>query len=364
LTKYNIIVYKHVLISTIWRNDVNSFQIAKLAGVSRSTVSRVINNYPNVPEETRNKVLEVINKYNYVPHASARMLAGKVNKILGLIIVDTKEENIENRVYESSYFSQFTSIVIDKAKKLGYHVLVSEVSNGEDFQSVRDIFYNKTIVGGIFIGIRDNDPAIKEIIAGDQVVAIVGQSTKNSAEEFKKCLIVNPDNYGGAKKAVMHLLSIGCQRIAHLGGDMEQLSGKERLLGYMHALENDGISVDNDLIVEGDFTEESGYKGTVKLLSRIKPDAIFAANDHMAIGAIRAIEEAGLKVPEDISIIGFDDIDIARYVKPALTTVRISLLEVASIITNSLISAVEGGAPLKASHLVPVEFVERDSCRK
>ena len=134
--------------------NVNASYIAKLAGVSRSTVSRVINNYGNVTEETREKVLKVIEEYNYVPHASAQMLAGKKSQIIGLFIVDTKNE--KNKMSTSSYFSPFTNVVIDEANKRKYKVLISIINNNEDFLSAKNLFYNKTKCGRIFIVSNNN----------------------------------------------------------------------------------------------------------------------------------------------------------------------------------------------------------------
>jgi LacI family transcriptional regulator len=166
---------------------LNSIEIAKLAGVSRSTVSRVINNYPNVPEDTKKKVMDIITKYNYVPHASARMLAGKHNKILGLVIIDTKEGH--DKVYSSTYFSLFTSLIIDYAKEMGYNVLVSIVSKNGDFKNVKDIFYNKTVCAGIFIGAKNNDENLKDIINNCNYVSIIGQEP-NATDEFSLIQII------------------------------------------------------------------------------------------------------------------------------------------------------------------------------
>ena len=141
---------------------MNSSDIAKIAGVSRSTVSRVINNYPNVPEETKAKVLKVIREYDYVPHASARMLAGVKNRIIGLFIIDIvpRKEIIKNRITKSPYYLELTSSIIEYASERGYKILVDIIHNEEGYQQIKESFYNKTISGGIFIGENNNDPTI------------------------------------------------------------------------------------------------------------------------------------------------------------------------------------------------------------
>lgn len=341
---------------------MNSKDIARIAGVSRSTVSRVINNYPNVPEETRQKVLDVVKKYNYVPHASARMLAGIKNKTIGLFIVDMKTDYKGKQVSMSSYFTPFTSAIIDNANKRGYNVLASIVSRPNDFKRVKDTFYNKTISGGVFIGVRDNELAIKEIIKEGYKVAIIDQAEKSDESVYNKSIIVNADNFTGAYKATQYLIDFGHVAIAHIVGEENQLSSVERLKGYKKALSDHKININEKLIVKGKFTVDGGYNAAKKLLLNEKPTAIFSSNDSMAIGAIQAIQEKGLKVPEDISIIGFDDIEIAKYLKPSLTTIRMDILEMASIAINTLILSIEKNLNFSANYTVDVKLIERESC--
>ncbi|MBU3157486.1 LacI family transcriptional regulator [Clostridium estertheticum] len=342
---------------------MNSIDIAKIAGVSRSTVSRVINNYDNVPDETRKKIQQIIKENNYVPHASARMLAGVKNRIIGLFIIDMKTDTNGKQVTSSSYFTPFTGSVIENASKMGYNVLVSIVSKQKDYKKVKEIFYNKTVSGGIFIGEKNGEPEIKEIINSGCRVALLDQAVKSDEEVYNKCIIVNADNYYGAYKATNYLIGLGHSNIAHIVGISENLSGIERFNAYKNALTDAGIAVKSNLIVKGDFTINGGYNATKKLLQKEIPTAIFCGNDMMAIGAIQAIEEANLNVPEDISIVGFDDIEVARYINPALTTVRMKLLEMASIATNTLITSIESNSNFSANYTLPIDLIERNSCK-
>lgn len=342
---------------------MNSIDIAKIAGVSRSTVSRVINNYDNVPEETRKKIQQIIKENNYVPHASARMLAGVKNRIIGLFIIDMKVDSNGKQVTGSSYFTPFTGAVIDNASKMGYNVLVSIVSKQKDYNKVKETFYNKTISGGIFIGEKNGEPEIKEIIRSGYKVALLDQSVKLDEEVYTKCIIVNADNYYGAYKATNYLIGLGHSRIAHIMGISEHLSAMERLDAYKKALTDAGIPIKNNLIAKGDFTIFGGYNATKKLLQKEIPTAIFCGNDNMAIGALQAIQEANLKVPEDISIVGFDDIEVARYINPSLTTVKMNLLEMASIATNTLITSIEDNSNFSANYTLPIDLIERNSCK-
>jgi len=343
---------------------MNSIEIAKLAGVSRSTVSRVINNYTNVPEETKLKVLEVIKKYNYVPDASARSLAGKNNKIIGLIIIDTKTESSGHIVSSSSYFSQFTSLVIDNAKKFGYNVLVSMVSNDRDFQDVKAIFYNKTIAGGIFIGGNDSDKNIIELIEQGFKIAVVGQDPQRNTDVFKKAILVNVDDFTGAYEITKYLLSLGHRNIGHITGDLQQLSGIKRLEGFKKALEEANIEIKDKYIEKGNYTEFSGLSAARKLLKNNGITAIFAANDNMAIGSIHAAEELNLDVPGRLTIAGFDDIELSRYIRPALTTLRVPFDEMGEIATCNLIHAIDEDDKSFNNYSVDARIVIRDSSDK
>lgn len=343
---------------------MNSKDIAKLAGVSRSTVSRVINNYSNVPEETRIKVLEVIKKYNYVPHASARTLAGGKNRKLGLFIIDMNSDLVGRQVSASNYFTPFTSLIVDTANKMGYHVVVSIVSQAKDYLKVNQLFYDKTINGGIFIGgVRSDETNIHELIDAGYNVLLVDQSPNYNEDVYSKSIIVNADNLKGAYDATKYLIDLAHTDIAHVTGGDKQLSTVERLEGYTKALKEANIPVQNKFIAKGNFTLDSGYKATKKLLSESRPTAIFYANDSMAVGGIRAIEEEGYKIPDDISVIGFDDIEMAQYLKPALTTVSMNLFEIASVAITALINVMESELRFSATYTIPVSLIVRDSCK-
>ena len=342
---------------------MNSTEIAKLAGVSRSTVSRVINNYSNVPEETKEKVLEVINKYNYVPHASARMLAGKKNKTLGLFLIDQKPETKSSKVFVSDYFSKITSAVVDLANKYSYNVLVAIVGKNKDFKNVRELFYNRTISAGIFVGAKNDHPEIIDLINQGFKIAIMDQDVKDSKDPFNKCIVVNADSYSGAYDSTVYLIKLGHKKIAHITGDFTSNSSIKRLEGYKNALIDNNINVKNSYIIKGLFTEESGYSCTKKIFLKENPTAIIVDNDTMCLGVMRALGELNLKIPEDVSIIGFDDIEISKYITPPLTTNRLNLFEMSEVLTSNIIKVVEEDSDYSAQYLIPVKLIERKSCK-
>lgn len=343
---------------------MNSAEIAKLAGVSRSTVSRVINNYPNVPEATRQKVQKVIEEYDYVPHASARMLAGSQNRVIGLFIVDVNKAEPEqkNRMTKSPYYLEFTSSVIEVASELDYTVLVHIIHNIAGYEKVKAYFFNKTIAGGIFIGQSDNDPAIQRIIDKGYQVVLVDQSISTHDKSVAQGMIVNADNQQGAYQATKYLLAKQHTRIVHLTGGTSKYSAKARLAGYQQAMHEAQIPIRPEWIVASEFVEASGYLATKQLFQQqVVFTAIFASNDKIAFGAMKAIQEQGLRVPEDISVIGFDNIESAKYSHPPLTSINMELGKMAELATQALVQAIEAGYIVKNS-VVPVTLVERTSC--
>lgn len=339
-----------------------SKDIAKLAGVSRSTVSRVVNDYSNVSNKTKKRVTKIIEKYGYVPHASARNLAGKSNKMIGVFITDVNHESKKLRVIESEYFSPFTTAAIDYADELEYNVLTLVIDKNREFEKTRKLLYNKTVSGGIFIGAENNVQEIFKLIRSGCKLVIIDQE-KYKDKTLDKHIIVNSKNLEGAYKATKHLIEYGHREIAHICGDMNKFSGFKRLEGYKKAMNEAGLSIKKEYIVEGDFTEDSGYEGAKKLLKN-KITGIFASSDTMAIGSMKFIKEMGLKIPDNISIVGYDDIKIASYISPSLTTIRVSILEMASIAVKSLINFIEKGIKTSKYNTVSTELVVRESSKK
>jgi len=230
-----------------------SKDIAKLAGVSRSTVSRVVNNYSNVQPETREKVNKIIKKYGYVPHAPARALAGKVSNIIGIFIANIKLINEKFRVYQNVYISPFEAAIIDYADKLGYNVLALIINDDNDFDKIRNLFNSKILSGGIFLGANNNSREIFDLIESGYKMAVIDQE-KKQGRKAQNYIIVNSDNYSGAYKATKHLIDYGHTEIAHICGDMNKYSGFKRLEGYKKAMSEIKLWNRRDYIAYGDFT--------------------------------------------------------------------------------------------------------------
>jgi len=351
---------------------MNSKEIAKIVGVSRSTVSRVINNYPDIPEATREKVLKAIRENNYYPNSSARRLVGMKSSTLGVFVVDIKDnekphhviENNEDLLYGNSYFSPFINAFIDQANKAQYYVLVSTVYSSDELWKIKSSFCEKRIDGGVIIGSKDNEyEKILEVIGKDFIIAAVDINVTEDNKD--KAIYINLNNYKGAYEATKYLIDLGHRDIGIITGDISKLSGSVRFESFNQALCENGIQLNEDYIAYGDFTEYSGYIGMKKILeSGRRPTAVFVCNDTMAIGAYKAIGEMGLSIPDDISVIGFDNSQISQYMYPPLTSVNVSLPEAAKLSADLLIKSIEKKELVPEVKIVDTTIVKRASCKR
>lgn len=341
--------------------EINSTEIAKLAGVSRSTVSRVINNYANVPEKTKQKVMKVIEQYNYYPNLSAQVLAGKRTRTIGLFMVDS------GRVSSDMISSLLLARVIESASSHGYYVLthiVRDTKEQEEVRAIKESFYQRRIDGGVFIGAANHEPLIEELIAEGFMVAIVDQHLPGRSEPNR--MVFNFDNETGVGQAIDYLVSLGHKRIGMINGDMKRYSGPSKWRGFQAAMARHSIPLVQQWMMPGDFNEASGYKAVKELLKSAAelPTAIFAANDSVAFGAMRALQEEGIRVPHDLSIMGFDDHTLSAHYSPALTTIRIDFSEMMDKLTRTLISSIENGAETFSIVTAGTELVVRHSCKR
>lgn len=342
------------------KKEINSVEIAKLAGVSRSTVSRVINNYANVPDTTREKVMKVIEDYNYFPNLSAQVLAGKQQKVIGLFLIGSGD--ISGDILTNLLISR----VIDSASTLGYYVLTYIIKEKDalTIRKVKEVFYQSRIEGGLFIGANNEEPFIEELIADGFIIGIVDQDLPDKKEVNR--IVYSFDNFSGAVQAVDYLVGLDHQHIGMIMGDMDRSAGPQKYEGFLHGLRKHGLVVRPSWILPGDFHEKSGYQAIQRLLQENEelPTAIFAVNDSVAFGAMRALQEHAIKIPEEISIIGFDDHMLSAYAQPALTTLRVDFMDMMNKLTSQLIDVIEHGSSKAIKVVVGVQIIERASCRQ
>ena len=199
---------------------MTSEEIAKLCGVSRATVSRVINNNPNVKEETRQKILTIIREKNYVPMEPARRLAGVDSNIIGLFVLDINISESTTRVSKSTYFSQLVNLIIDQANNFGFQVLVSIITSEKQLDEIRNLFISRTIISGIFIGAFNELSQLDDVIISQYPTIIIDRQSKGTEEKLNR-LVINLDNFEGAYSATQFLIKLGHTRIGHISGILE-----------------------------------------------------------------------------------------------------------------------------------------------
>nr|WP_311519084.1 LacI family DNA-binding transcriptional regulator [Paenibacillus albidus] len=347
---------------------MRSEDIAKLAGVSRSTVSRVINNYANVPEETRLKVLKIIEQHQYEPNSFARALAGKKTDTIGLFAISMNEKENTTRIYQNNYFAPFVDAVVDTANVRGCYVLIHTVYSPDDFLKVKQAFLQKRIDGGIIVGTQKDIDIVREMVGLESPLVLIDYDISEIMAEHldrNHLAIVNSKDYEGTTEAIEYLIGLGHKEIGIICGQMNTYSGRERYTAYEDTLKRHGLPLQQHFILKGDFLKETAYEEVTKLLESgtALPTAFFSSNDDMAISVMEAFSAHGISVPEDISIAGFDDIQLASRIQPKLTSVRLPIYEMSKAAVEKVIELCDAQHPTFSTISFPARLIERDSCQ-
>jgi LacI family transcriptional regulator len=285
-------------------------KIAKLAGVSRSTVSRVINGDKYVRESTRCKVQEVINTLNFQPNIAARSLAAGRTGNIGLVIPAGV-----NKLFTDPYFPQLIQGISAACNVHDYTLMLWVAESAYEMRTIRQILHSGLLDGVIVSSTLIDDPIVQALYDSKMPFILIGRHPNLDVN------YLDVDNISGGYQATSHLIHRGRKRVATIAGPQNMIAGLDRHSGYCQALIDHSFEIDDNLVVEGDFTEAGGYAGMKELLP-FQPDGVFIANDIMAIGALRALREVNVRVPEDIALVGFDDAPVASLSNPPLTTMR------------------------------------------
>lgn len=336
---------------------MNLEQVAQKAGVSRATVSRVINDEQYVREETRQKVLRVIEEEGYAPNAAARALAKRQTEVIGIVVPDTLENILVND--NPYYYPIVLQGITNAAHSDDYATLLWMLHSSEDERRYYQRILKNRLMDGLLIvaSVTTESFLIDELQRIKFPFVIISQPPRS----YEGISYVGIDNVAAAQEAVHHLAQLGRKCIGTITGKMHNREAQDRLRGYEQGIKLSGLPYDETLVVEGAFSRDSGYNGMKYLLDQ-GVDAVFAASDVMAVGALEAIQEAGLHVPEDIAIVGFDDLPLATQVKPTLTTIRQPIAKKAAIATSTLIGLIEGRMQAPVQVLLPTQLVIRNSC--
>lgn len=330
------------------KNPATIEDVARLAGVSIATVSRVVNGKSPVVPETAQRVMEAIRELNYVPRAAARILASKRTNTLGLIVPEISGE----------FFAPMLRGIEATAGEAGFDLLIHTTSYRKPEMRRHTLGEHNTDGLLVFIGSMEMAELERLNSIGFPVVFL-----HQTAPEGLNIPIVTVENKKGAMLAVEHLIEVhGCCRILYLNGpeDNEDAGWRER--GYRMALEKHGIPFDPALLVPGDFSSRRSAQTIHEVLqSGLQFDSIFSGDDMAGVGALSALREAGLRVPQDVKLVGFDDIPLARHLTPPLTTIHAPTEEVGRIATDLLVRLVRRET-VEAQVLLPTELTIRQSC--
>lgn len=322
--------------------------VAREARVSVASVSRALNGGNGVTAETGQRIREVAKRLRYVPHAAARTLITRRTNTIGALLPDLHGE----------FFSELIRGIDLAARARGLHLLVSS-SHGSSEEAAAALRAMQGRVDGMLI----LSPRVDAAFLHANLPASLPAVLVNSAVQSKHYSVLNIDNYTGAHAMVRHLVEIGHRQVAFVTGPARNFDAEQRESGYRAAMAEcaPGVAVN---IVAGDFTEESGYRAAKTLLAQAsRPQAIFAANDMMAVGCLYALKEAGLRVPQDIALAGFDDIPIARYVTPPLTTVRVRIVDLGRSALEQLATLLENpDLPPASAQTLDCEVIRRETC--
>lgn len=335
------------------KNDFNLEDIARLSGVSRSTVSRVINNHPNVSSRTRERVMEIIKRYNFQPNTAARALASQRSNVIGVII-----PHIVSAVFSDPFFPLLLQSITSVASHLDYDVTLWLTSTEDNGNIINRVLSNRLLDGLIVASAVVDQPVLEKLEQRGKPFILIGHP---STHQRTSANYVDVENENGAHLMTEYLIKSGRRRIAMIPGREELPSNQDRIVGYANTLEEYGIPANQDLIGPfGNFTEVGGYE-SMKYLLKQEIDAVFCASDFMAFGAIRAIREAGLRIPDDIAVAGFDDMPGTESHHPPLTTVRQPIEELGIDAAETLIGILKDNISQPYQKLLPVELVIRES---
>lgn len=335
------------------RLPVTIEEIARLANVSRSTVSRVLNNHPNVRGTVREKVLRVVHEHNYAPNAAARSLASSRSYTISLVIPRTAAA-----IFADPFFPQVIQGISEAASSAGYVLMLSMLS-----AEMEQPFYQRMVRGRHFDGVimlssDIDDPLLPRLVRDKVPLVLIGR------HPFIEPLAhVDSENREGARVAVEHLLALGHERVATITGPLRMQSGLDRRDGYKQALLARALPIDPALVVEGDYTQQGGFEAMRQLLALgPRPTAVFAASDAMALGALGAAHAAGFRVPDDVAVVGFDDVPAAAFASPPLTTMRQPSAELGAAAVRALVAMLDDPTIPPAALRLPTTLVVRASC--
>jgi DNA-binding LacI/PurR family transcriptional regulator len=327
------------------------YDVAEKAGVSISTVSRVINNTGRISEKTKKKVQEIMETLRYQPSVVASALTGKRTSTIGLVIPDVA----------NPFFSEIARRVEDRGRELGFNLLMCNTDNNPDTEEMYLSLLKQKSVDGIIIGTTTkNSSVLKDLLQENFPLALIAQDIPELTIN-----VVSVDDFLGGYQATSHLVSLGHKKIAMILGNLSRTSDKYRLQAYRQVLEDNELEYDEKLVIHTDYSIEDGKRAALEILELPqRPTAIFACFDSLAVGVYQAAKELGLNIPNDLSVVGFDNTILATIVDPPLTTIAQPMDEMGRQVMDLIVREIEGEKNMKQRVTLPPELIIRNSTKE
>lgn len=335
------------------KTNISLKDVAKLAGVGLGTASRVLNNHPSVSVETRILVLDAMKELNYEPNAIARSLKIKSTSTIGVIVPDIT----------SAFFPEVVRGIEDAANMYQYNIILCNTDlNHEKEKVALGMLSEKKVDGILFISNTVCEDTAEKFAYMNIPIVLVA-TRDNTSNDFPSVTI---DNEKAAYEAVEYLCKLGHEKIYMIAGEFDDPNaGMPRIAGYKKALQDNGISICDKMICEGDYNYKSGYTNMMKILELDTiPTAVFVASDIMAIGASKAILEKGLRIPEDISIMGFDGIEAAEFFYPSISTISQPRYDMGAVSMSLLVKLMNKKQVKEKNLVLRHELIQRKSCKR
>ena len=338
---------------------MNIYDISRLAGVSRKTVQRVLNHSTNVKPETQEKIKRIMDEHHFEPSAVARKLSSKKPNTVGIFVI---QDQRQYKLYtDDLFYGAVIGGIISYCNARAYNTLITIIDLSETEQLL-SLYKQKSIDAGVIVSWSNVEEIVQKVTKAGFPIAVFDQ---NNADPLGGIVpIPRLDDWSSAYAAALYLLELGLTRLGIITGSMDNPSAPKRLAGFVQAVKDRGLSVSPNHIHYGQFVEQSGTEAIDRWIAGGQlPEALFCSNDLTAYGALKALTRHGIRVPEQVSLIGFDDLLISEYMHPALTTMRIPRVAMAVDMTDRLLNRLENpDAPPSEPVVFKAELVVRDSC--
>jgi LacI family transcriptional regulator len=323
--------------------------IARVAKVSASTISRALSNHPRISTKTKEEILKLSEKMGYTPNLFARGLVKKKTFLIGLLVYD----------FCNPFYAELTRSIQDTAREFGYWVI--QASTDDDQEKAGSLIHsmiNMGVEGIIFASCKSHDRSVEELIDDHFPVVLLNRKLKKDKGDY-----VVLDNTYGAYLIVNHLIHLGYRRIGIICGPRNVSTSADRCRGYLKALKEKGLEIDEDLVRHGFFSQETGFKFTKMMMGLSNPpEAIFCGDDYIALGSMKAMAELGLRIPDDVALVGFDDAEISSHPLVQLTTVSQNIREMGRLGAKIIVERIEGKLKLPQKILLEPHLIIRQSC--